>query len=210
MEYTLKDCPRLQNDIIHDVDRMLGEIKLNEKVKDTGTLVDVGPLPGIILGSDYRYYSVMDCTIGAFPCPYYQPQIDRIYRHGAWMFMLWFVLSFVMTATNRWFVYLSDNNNYIHAVIGWIIIFGSMWDIADIVIYDGVIHVAGNHRIPAYIIMFPGLFGFMVTGVAAFVMRKVITWDTRKVIKIRRAHKYIAISVWIISLPVFYLGMENY
>jgi len=32
MEYTLKECPRLHNDIIHDADRMLQEIKLNEKV----------------------------------------------------------------------------------------------------------------------------------------------------------------------------------
>lgn len=126
------------------------------------------------------------------------------------MFLLWFVLSLIMTGTNRWFPYVSDYNNYVHAIVGWIIIFGSVWDIADLVIYDGIMHLEGNHRVPAYIIIFPGLFGFITTGLGAFICRKLITWDTRTVVKIRRAHRYLALSVWIISLPTFYLGVYNY
>lgn len=94
------------------------------------------------------------------------------------MCLLWFLLQFVMWGTTRWFVYLSDKMNYIHSVTGWIIIVGSIWDVADIIIHDKRAFFTLEHRIPSWIIMFAGLFGLGVTGTIAFIGRKLIRWDT--------------------------------
>tara|TARA_B110000285_G_C15117037_1_gene614731 strand:- start:1569 stop:1778 length:210 start_codon:yes stop_codon:yes gene_type:complete len=68
--------------------------------------------------------------------------------------------------------------NYIHSVTGWIIIVGSIWDVADIIIHDKRAFFTLEHRIPSWIIMFAGLFGLGVTGTIAFIGRKLIRWDT--------------------------------
>jgi len=69
--------------------------------------------------------------------------------------------------------------NYIHSVTGWIIIIGSIWDVADIIIHDKRAFFTLEHRIPSWIIMFAGLFGLGVTGTVAFIGRKLIRWDTQ-------------------------------
>ena len=126
------------------------------------------------------------------------------------MCVLWIGFFWVMTALNRWFPYMSNSNNYIHAILGWLIIVGSIFDITDIFIHDHIIYLTNNHRVPAYFMIFPGLLGFSVTGVASLFAKKLLRWDTRTVILIRQAHKMIAFIYWLISLPVIWLGIYNY
>jgi cytochrome b involved in lipid metabolism len=73
---------------------------------------------------------------------------------------------------------MSDKMNYIHATAGWIIIIGSIWDIADIIIHDGKAYFTYEHRVPAWIMMIGSIFGLGISGTAAFIGRKLIRWDT--------------------------------
>ena len=138
----------------------------------------------IIHGFNYAGAMSSDCTIGPFPCPFDEKQIERIFRHGWWMCVLWVILYFFMTALNRWYVYISNNNNYLHSLIGWLIIVASIFDITDIFIHDHIIYVTNNHRLPAYFMIFPGLLGFAVTGMASFFAKKLLRWDTQTVVLI--------------------------
>ena len=83
-----------------------------------------------------------------------------------------------MWSTTRWYAYVSDKMNYIHSTAGWIIIIGTFWDIADIVIHDGKAYFTYAHRIPAWIMIISGLLGLGATGTFAFIGRKLIRWDT--------------------------------
>ena len=105
-----------------------------------------------------------------------------------------------MTATIRWFPYLSDKFNYVHAVLAWVIIAGSIWDISSIVVHDGRAFWTANHRVPAWIIMIAGLLGLAISGTASFMGRKLIRGDTRTVNKVRRAHRWIAFFIFVTSI----------
>ena len=126
------------------------------------------------------------------------------------MFVLWFVLYFLMTATMRWYAYLSDKNSYVHALIAIVISAVSIYDILDIFIHNHVIYFSLSHRIPAYLMLFPGLFLFMVTGLSAFFGKKVLRWDTKTISYIRKSHRLLAQFIWLVTLPVFYYGIYNY
>jgi len=124
------------------------------------------------------------------------------------MWTCWYLFGFVMISTNRWFSFVSDKNNYIHAFLGWSIACMMVFDVSEIVSQDGIKFKSG-HRNFAWSMIFSTL-GWTISGVVAFMARKLLKWDTRTIQYIRYTHRIIALTFWCISIYTMYLGMLLY
>jgi hypothetical protein len=99
--------------------------------------------------------------------------------------------------------------NYIHAFIGWSMAMILVIDLAEIVIeFDGTSY-KGNHKIFGWAIVYSSS-AFTVSGVVAFMARKLLKWDTRTIQYIRYSHRGIAMTIWCVAIYNMYLGMELY
>jgi hypothetical protein len=123
------------------------------------------------------------------------------------MWTCWYLFGLIMIGTNRWFHYVSDKNNYVHAFFGWATAACMIWDVCDIIVNDRKAAYSGNHRKWGWVMMF-SLSVFTVSGVGAFMARKLLKWDTRTIQYIRYFHRLIAITFWAASLYALWSGMQ--
>ena len=75
---------------------------------------------------------------------------------------------------------MSDNMNYIHALVGWCMTMILIFDLAEIVIeFDGASY-KGDHKIFGWAIVYSSS-GWTISGVVAFMARKLLKWDTKTI-----------------------------
>jgi len=86
------------------------------------------------------------------------------------MWVSWFVLGLSMIFTNRWFPYLTNKSNYIHALFGWFIVIMNGYAAIDIILLNGI-KTEGLHDNLGLICFF-GLLGFALTGTITMMVKK--------------------------------------
>jgi len=129
------------------------------------------------------------------------------------MWITWYVFGIVQIGLTRWFKHVSDWNSYIHTFLGWFIVTVTIWSVAALLIDTHQARFGeltkGSHSILGFIV-FASTFFFMFAGIGVFVIRKLLKWDTRSIILVRRMHRNSAITVWILGQVANYFGIRNY
>lgn len=131
------------------------------------------------------------------------------------MWITWYVFGIVQIGLTRWFKHVSDWNSYIHSFLGWFIVTITIWSVGALIIDAaqpqtfGELNSKGNHSILGFIV-FASTFFFGFAGVGVFVARKLLKWDTRSIILVRRMHRNSALTVWILGQVANYFGIRNY
>jgi len=129
-------------------------------------------------------------------------------RHGIIMWVSWFVLGLLMIMTNRWFAYLTNKSNYIHAFLGWSIVIMNGYAAIDVILVNGV-KTEGLHNVLG-LGTAGGLVVFAITGTVTLLLKKKLKWKTKYVKMARRIHKLLAFGFWGLSLVTMTLGMMLY
>ena len=124
------------------------------------------------------------------------------------MWFAWFVLGLMMIFTNRWFGYLTNKSNYIHAFFGYSIVILTVYATASILAINGW-KTTGLHNNLGLICSI-GLLVFALTGTTTFILRLKLEWNTWIIKIARRVHKYLALVFWAFSLFTMTMGMILY
>ena len=129
----------------------------------------------------------------------------QFFQHGIIMWTSWFVVGIAMIFTNRWFPYLTNKSNFIHAFFGYSIVIMNAYAAFSIISINGIKTTGLHNNLGLY--CFFGLLVFAMTGSATFIIRLKLQWNT-KVIKIaRKIHKFLALIFWAFSLFTMTTGM---
>lgn len=86
------------------------------------------------------------------------------------MWISWFVVGLLMIFTNRWFPFLTNKSNYIHAMFGMVIVISNAYAAISIISINDV-KTEGLHNNLGLICFF-GLLGFSFTGTVTMVVKK--------------------------------------
>ena len=95
---------------------------------------------------------------------------QQFINHGIIMWTAWFVLGIMMIWTNRWFPYLTNKSNYLHAFFGWSIVILNAYAAISIISINGVKTTGLHNNLGLY--CFFGLLAFALTGTATFIIRR--------------------------------------
>ena len=131
------------------------------------------------------------------------------------MWITWYAFGFVQIGLQRWFKHVTDLNNYFHAFLGWFIITITIYSVAALTIDPRESQTkigengAGPHFIIGYIVSGIMLL-FTVSGIFVFMIRKLLKWDTRSIIIVRRMHRNSAFAVWVLGQVASYYGIISY
>lgn len=141
-------------------------------------------------------------------------------QHGIIMWTAWFVLGLAMIFTNRWFPYLTNKSNKIHALLGYSIVILTAYAAISMIVVNGFVDVT-IHDIEGLIIFF-GVFLFAMTGSMTFFVKnttlfsrffsadKHLYYQTKIVMTVRRVHKFLALTFWALSIITMTTGLLFY
>lgn len=99
--------------------------------------------------------------------------------------------------------------NYFHAFFGWLMACLMVYDMTEIIIVSDKHKYSDTHKKFGWSMMF-AVSGWTVSGVIAFMARKLLKWDTKTIQYLRYTHRIIAITFWCISMYAMYTGMMLY
>ena len=124
------------------------------------------------------------------------------------MWLAWFVFGLTMIGLNRWFTYISDKFQYVHAIAGWAValatLFASILQISRRGLeFDELHTIVGN-------IMMCGVLFLALSGVYAFRRKGSTEWSTDKVKSSRKIHRRLALAFWLLSLVGIWTGLAEY
>jgi len=84
-----------------------------------------------------------------------------------------------------------------------------IYDLSELVTELHGASYSNNHKAFGWAIMFSST-GWVVSGVVAFMARKLLKWDTKTIQYIRYTHRIIAMTFWAIAIYTMYIGMILY
>lgn len=129
------------------------------------------------------------------------------------MWITWYAIGFVQIALNRWWKHASDLNSYFHAFLGWFIVSITIYSVFALVIDENESNKLGkklsNHSIIGFTV-FAACFVFTISGTSVFLIKKLLKWDTRSIILVRRMHRNSAFVIWVLGNVANYFGIRNY
>jgi len=117
------------------------------------------------------------------------------------MWAVWYVIGLIQIGLNRWFFHISDYNNYIHSFLGWFIFTSMTYDLSAILITSGSLFAGAGlfHKRIGWV-MAINMFLLIGFGLASFVAKKVLKWDTHTLMNLKHTHRNLAFVFWILSL----------
>ena len=154
---------------------------------------------------------------GVTPAPVFKPyNWDPYDVHGLILWISWFLLGFAQVFFGRWFPYATVYTGFIHAFLGWLV-FGAT--IFAVILAQNE-HNKGKdpsqikfidfkyiHFKFGWILVFILAF-FTVTGVAAFMAKKIFKWNSKTIRQVRWVHRLVAYVMWGLSTAAVYSGMD--
>lgn len=129
--------------------------------------------------------------------------------HGILMWVSWFIFGITMIGLNRWFMYLSDWNQQIHAVMGWMITIVTLWSGISAMIHKEFDFGNGLHD-KFGIILVLGILFVSFSGVYAFISKAEIKWNTNGVLGARKIHRRLGLVFFILSFLALTTGLGHF
>lgn len=142
---------------------------------------------------------------GALPGP---GAVDWLFVHGMTLWLCWFVFGLTMIGLTRWFVYVSDKVQHIHAIAGWAVTAATLFATILQVVRGGL-DLAGPHSI-AGTLMMAGVLPLALSGAHAFRTKENAEWSTPRVKNSRKVHRRLALLFWLLSLVALSTGLDAY
>lgn len=134
--------------------------------------------------------------------------VDWLFLHGIVLWLTWFVFGLTMIGLTRWFVYVSDKVQYIHAIAGWAVTAATLLAASVQVIRKGL-DLNGPHSI-AGTLMMAGVVPLALSGAHAYRTKANAVWSTPRVKTSRKVHRRLAVLFWLASLVALSSGLAAY
>jgi hypothetical protein len=134
--------------------------------------------------------------------------VDWLFVHGIVLWLAWFVFGLTMVGLTRWFVYVSDKLQYVHAIAGWAVTAATAFG-AMIQVSRKGLDFAGPHSI-AGTLMLAGVLPLALSGAHAFRTKENAEWSTERVRTARKVHRRLALLFWLLSLVALSSGLAAY
>jgi len=120
--------------------------------------------------------------------------------HGIVMVLAWGVCGLLMCCTNRWMAHGSDKQQYLHSVLGWVMMLSTIGLIVPIINMDGL-DLTKLHNIEGMVLMALVIF-VSLQGTAAYMFKQEAKWNKSPAIKLmRQVHRW---SSWLLILLSFF------
>jgi hypothetical protein len=134
--------------------------------------------------------------------------VDWLFVHGIVLWLAWFVFGLTMIGLTRWFVYVSDKMQYIHAIAGWAVTGATLFATILQVARRGL-DFGGPHGI-AGALMMAGVLPLALSGAHAFRTKENTEWSTRTVKRSVKIHRRLALIFWLLSLVALTSGLAKW
>lgn len=102
--------------------------------------------------------------------------------HGIFLWLPWTVFGILMLVTNRWFAYKYDKCQYVHTILGFLILIMDIAFIILIAVYDGVEFFDGWHSTLASCVTILVIM-LAINGLAMYKLKQEFKWDKQDKIK---------------------------
>jgi len=135
--------------------------------------------------------------------------VDWLFVHGIVLWLAWFVFGLTMIGLTRWFVYVSDKVQYIHAIAGWAVTGATLFATILQVARRGLVFDKLTHSI-AGTLMMAGVLPLALSGAHAFRTKENAKWSTSRVTRSRKVHRRLALLFWLLSSVALTSGLFAY
>ena len=134
---------------------------------------------------------------------------NLVIAHGCFMWITWTILGLVQLGTNRWYSYVTNRGQYIHAAFGFTILAMTM-AVAFMLTYYIPFVINRSIHTQFGFSMLIGVVIIVLLGIAAYYTKQNTEWNTKRVLLIRFFHRRVALAFILIGYLTLTLGILEF